>query len=305
MIRIFRANGPGDMYKGIALILAATLGIVLMNTCARMSSISHGPVEMIFYRGIIALSLLIPYMLLTHSPSVFKTKRFKAHLYRSLIGNVGVGFVFWAYSLLPMADATVLLFAAPLFVTALSPVLLKERIDRYRWIAVFIGFGGVLLIVDPSVQTLSHPASAVGLAAALCMALVDMALRNLGRTDDPLTTVFYFILIGVLVSGPYTVLFGAWPEAGLIPWIMGIGVFTAIQQVAKTTAFRFAEASLLAPYTYSAIIWATLIGWILWDELPTFAVTSGAVVVISSNLLIVWREKRKRIESQPPENRAL
>ena len=285
-------TSPSNIYKGIILILTATLGIVLMNTCVKMSSLAHDPIEMMFYRGVIALSLLVPYMLIIQKPDVFKTKRIKVQLYRAIVGNMGVGFVFWAYALLPMADVTALLFASPLFVTALSPALLKEKTDRYRWSAVIVGFGGILLIAKPSVSMLFNPASVIGLAGALCMALVDMALRNLGKTDDPLTTVFYFILVGVVISGPYTLIFGSVPDMNILPWIIGIGIFTVIQQVAKTTAFRFAEASFLAPYTYTAIVWATLSGWILWKDFPSFPVLMGTLVVIGSNLFIVWREGR-------------
>ena len=283
-----------DTYKGIALILLATLGIVLMNACAKMSSVSLTPLEMLFYRGLLALTLLIPYMLVTHSVSVFKTRRIRAHLYRGIIGNLGVGCVFWAYTLLPMADATALLFAAPLFVTALSPLLLRETVHGYQWAAVIIGFGGILLIARPSPEMLVRPASLIGLAAAFFIALVDMALRNLGRTDDPLTTVFYFLLFGVVISAPYTLIFGAAPASTTVPWIIGIGIFTAIQQVAKTTAYRFAPASLLAPYTYSSILWATLTGWFLWKDLPTLSVLIGAGVVIACNLAIAWRERPGR-----------
>ena len=288
-------TSPSNIYKGVILILTATLGIVLMNTCVKMSSLAHGPIEMMFYRGVIALSLLVPYMLLTQKPGVFKTKRIKVQLYRALVGNMGVGFVFWAYALLPMADVTALLFASPLFVTALSPALLKEKIDRFRWSAVIVGFGGILLIAKPSISMLFNPASVIGLAGALCMALVDMALRNLGKTDDPLTTVFYFILVGVVISGPYTLILGSVPDMNILPWIIGIGIFTVIQQVAKTTAFRFAEASFLAPYTYTAIVWATLSGWILWKDFPSFTVLMGTLVVIGSNLFIVWREGRNNL----------
>jgi drug/metabolite transporter (DMT)-like permease len=122
------------------------------------------------------------------------------------------------------------------------------------------------------------------------MALVDMALRNLGRTDDPLTTVFFFLLIGVLVSGIYTGFRGSLPRLGHLPLLAAMGAFTAIQQVAKTTAYRHAEASFLAPYTYSAIIWATLMGWLFWRDLPTLEVVLGTVVIIASNLYLVWRE---------------
>ena len=277
----------GAVNKGVFLILLATLCIVLMNACARASSVAHGPVEMVFYRGVVALGLLVPYMLATRPVSVFKSRRIGAHLYRAAVGNIGVGLVFWAYSLLPMANATALLFAAPLFVAALSPLLLKERVGGTRWVAVTVGFGGILLIARPSVNLLADPASLVGLGAALCIALVDMALRNLGRTEDPLTTVFYFLLVGVILSAPYTLTYGSLPTGTMLPWIAGIGIFAAIQQLAKTAAFRFAEASFLAPYTYSAIVWASIAGWLLWRERLTVTVSAGTIVVVACNLIIL------------------
>ena len=270
-----------------------------MNTCAKLVSTDHNAVELVFYRGLTALALLVPYMALTRPMSVFTTRRAGAHLYRALAGNLGVGFVFWAYSLLPMADTTALLFAAPLFTTALSPILLKERVDGARWLAVLVGFGGVLLIVRPSPALIGHPAALIGLAAALMMALVDMALRNLGRTDDPLTTVFYFILIGVVVSGVYTLFWGSAPRRAHLGVLAAMGAFTAIQQVAKTTAFRHAEASYLAPYTYSAIVWAALAGWLFWRELPSLPVILGALVIIASNLYLVWGEMAVTVEGAP------
>jgi drug/metabolite transporter (DMT)-like permease len=291
---IANSTDAGAAHKGIFLMLLATLCIVLMNTCARASSVAHGPVEMVFYRGVVALGLLVPYMLATRPVAVFKSRRIGAHLYRAAVGNIGVGLVFWAYSLLPMANATALLFAAPLFVTALSPLLLKEHVDGTRWAAVAVGFGGILLIARPSVNLLGDPASLVGLGAALCIALVDMALRNLGRTEDPLTTVFYFILGGVILSAPYTLIYGDLPTGGMLPRLAGIGVFTAIQQLAKTAAFRFAEASFLAPYTYSAIVWASIAGWLLWRERLSVAVAAGTVVVIACNLFILRQTRPGR-----------
>jgi drug/metabolite transporter (DMT)-like permease len=242
---------------GVFLILLATLCIVLMNACAKVSSVAHGPVEMVFYRGVVALGLLVPYMLATHPVSVFKTRRIGAHLYRAAVGNVGVGLVFWAYSLLPMANATALLFAAPLFVAALSPLLLKERVDGGRWMAVAAGFGGILTIARPSVNLLADPASMVGVGAALCIALVDMALRNLGRTESPLTTVFYFILGGVILSAPYTLLYGI-----------------------DCTY----DGEVVLTRETTAIVWASLVGWLLWKEVPAVPVMAGTIVVVASNL---------------------
>jgi drug/metabolite transporter (DMT)-like permease len=285
-----KQEGFSPAYQGIALILIATLAIVLMNTCAKKASAVHGPVEMVFYRGLVILTLLVPYMITTRSAELFKTRRLKVHLYRAAVGNLGVGLAFWAYALLPMADATALMFASPLFVTALSPLMLREMVDRFRWGAVVAGFGGILLIVKPSAALISNPASLIGLAAAFFVALVDIALRNLGRTEDPLTTVFYFILFGVLAAAPYSLLYGSPPAGKSLPWMVGIGLFAALQQVAKTTALRMAEASWLAPYTYTSILWATLIGWQLWGDFPDHFVVVGTAVVIASNLAIIWRK---------------
>jgi drug/metabolite transporter (DMT)-like permease len=145
--------------KAIALILVATLGSVLMNTCAKLVSQAHDPIELVFYRGLTALALLVPYMAMTRPLSIFTTRRMGAHLYRALVGNLGVGFVFWAYSLLPMADATALLFAAPLFVTALSPLLLNERIDAARWLAVLLG---TLIIIASNLYLVWREAATAG-----------------------------------------------------------------------------------------------------------------------------------------------
>lgn len=283
-------QGINMINKGIVFILVATLGIVLMNTCAKMSSDNHGPVEMVFYRGVVALIILVPYILLTRSQAIFKTRRIGQHLYRALVGNIGVAFVFWAYSLLPMADATALLFSAPLFVAILAPSMLQEKVSNSRWKALFIGFVGVLLIAKPSGAFILGLSSLVGLAAAFCMALVDIALRDLGRTDDPLTTVFFFLLFGVVISAPYTIINGNFPLADNILWIIGIGIFAAIQQVAKTTAFQYAEASLLAPYSYTSIIFATITGWFFWGDIPSISVLAGAFLIIVSSLALARKE---------------
>ncbi len=287
--------------KGIVLILVATLGIVMMNTCAKKGSQDHGPVEMVCFRGMVTLVLLMPYMLFVRGTEVFKTRRIRNHIYRALVGNLGVAFVFWAYALLPMANATALLFSAPLLVAILSPLLLGEAVDKWRWGAVLAGFVGVVLVARPSGDALFDKASLVGFGAACCIALVDIALRDLGRTDDPLTTVFYFIAFGVLFSAPYTFLKGRIPSADMMPWIIAMGIFAAIQQVAKTTAYKFAEASLLAPYTYSAIFWATLMGWLIWDQLPTQIVVTGIIMIVCSNFFVILKEvgNRSRTKQGP------
>jgi drug/metabolite transporter (DMT)-like permease len=211
---------------------------------------------------------------------------------RALVGNLGVAFVFWAYALLPMADATALLFAAPLFVTALSPLLIGERVDRFRR-----GGGGRRFCRDfPDYPTVTGGICQPGVADWSGGGPVCGPGRHhpaqLGQTDTPLTTVFYFLLIGVVVTAPYTLAAGARLEDHFLPGLVGIGLFAALQQVVKTTTYRLAEASLLAPYTYTAIVWAVLAGWIFWKDFATPAAAVGTLIVIGSNLFIVWREAR-------------
>lgn len=280
---------------GIALYVIATLLIIVMNAFVKAASEYHDPVEAVFYRGLIAMALLLAWAAYKRQlRSICRTTRIRSHLGRAVAGNIGVVMVFWAYALMPMADVTALLFAAPLLVTMLSALLLKEQVGRYRWSAVIIGFGGVLMIAQPSGEHYASYALFVALAAALSTALVQIFLRELGKTEDALTTVFYFLAFGIAGSGVYMVFAGSWPHPAAIIPLLGAGIAGGIQLIIKTQAFRLAEASLLSPFAYTSILWATLIGWFYWGDLPTLPVVGGTVIVIASNLFILWREQCKK-----------
>lgn len=277
---------------GIALYLAATILIVVMNAFVKKATEYHTPIEAVFYRGIVAMALLLGYATFKGRFDLYKTTRIKSHLGRAIAGNIGVTMVFWSYSLMPMADATAMLFAAPLIVTVFSALLLKEYVGPYRWAAVATGFIGVLLIAHPSGADYPHYAIAVVLTAACSTAAVQIFLRELGKTEDALTTVFYFLAFGITFSGIYMVFKGHAPDPHAVIPLLCAGVASGIQLIIKTQAFRLAEASLLSPFSYSSIIWATMAGWLFWGSLPTATVIAGTIVVISSNLFILWRERR-------------
>ncbi len=279
---------------GIILYVIAVFLIVVMNAFAKKATEYHAPIEAVFYRGIIAMILLLCYAAFKgRLATLHKTARFKSHIGRSIAGNIGVVMVFWSYSLMPMADVTAILFASPLIVTVLSTFLLKENVGPYRWLAVFTGFIGVVLIAQPSGQDYASYGPFVVLVAVFSTALVQVFLRELGKTEDALTTVFYFLAFGIFFSGIYMIFKGSWPHpAALIP-LIGAGLASGIQLIIKTQAFRIAEASLLSPFTYTSIIWATLFGWLFWDDIPTSMVITGTFIVVGSNLFILWRERRR------------
>jgi drug/metabolite transporter (DMT)-like permease len=277
---------------GIALFLVATFLIVTMNAFAKMATVYHSPVEAVFYRGVVAMVLLLSFTTVTRRKDVFKTKRPMAHLGRSLAGNIGVILVFWSYSLMPMADVTAFLFTAPLMVTVLSIPLLGEKVGPYRWSAVIIGFLGVVLIAQPFGGGFVGAKALVPLGATFFMALVNIFLRELGKTEDPFTTVFYFLAVGLVFTGIYMIFNGTLPHEKAIWPLVGAGIAGGLQLILKTKAYTLAEASLLSPFTYTSILWATLFGWLFWGDLPTAAVCIGAIIIITSNIVIYMRESR-------------
>lgn len=277
---------------GIILFLLADFFIVAMNAFAKGAAPLHTPVEILFYRSIVAMFFLLAFIALSGRKNIYKTTRIKSHIWRALVGNAGVVLNFQALSLMPMADVTALLFTAPLIVTLLAALILKEQVGPRRWIAVAAGFSGVLLISHPSGHDLVLPGLLAAMGSALCNALVILLLRDLGRTEDALTTVFYFLSFGIFFSGIYMVFFGHMPYPHTAWLLAGAGIAGGLQLLLKTQAYRIAEASLLSPFTYVSLLWATLIGWIFWGSVPTVWAAAGAAIIVASNLFIIWRERR-------------
>lgn len=271
-----------------------------MNAFAKAAAEYHDPLEIVFYRGVVALALLLAYIAFKKRADFYKTARIKSHIGRALVGNFGVFTVFWSYKLLPMADVTALLFSAPLIVTMLSALILKEHVGIYRWAAVVTGFVGVLLIIGPDAGTFGDYKSFVPLLAAFSTALVAIFLRDLGKTEDSITTVFYFLLFGVLFSGIYMLFSGTLPVPDAADLLVATGIAAFVQLMMKTESFRLAEASLLSPFSYIMLLWAIIIGWVFWGDVPGMEVLCGAAVIIASNLFITWRESKRRRKTDTP-----
>lgn len=287
-------------HRAVLMFILAGFLITVMNAFAREAAEAYHPIEIVFYRGLVALSLLTGYIIYTKHYDFYKTKRIKAHLGRALVGNFGVFTVFWAYKLLPMADVTVLLFSSPLIVTILSALFLGEKVGVYRWTAVLAGFVGVSIILSPTFDsTHFHDWSGiVPVLASISTALVAIFLRGLGKTEDAITTVFYFLLFGVLYSGIYVLYEGLNFHLQTADLLVCVGVAAFIQLMLKTEAFRLAEASMLSPYSYLMLIWATLIGYFVWGEIPPITVYIGAAIIISANLLTISREHHKNKQAK-------
>jgi drug/metabolite transporter (DMT)-like permease len=190
-----------------------------------------------------------------------------------------------------MADATALLFTASLFIPVLGVIFLKETVGPYRWAAVGIGFIGVVIMSRPSgdVYTLGI---IVCLVAALMHAILQIIVRYLGRYESTETIAFYFFVIGLILTALPLPFIAVRPTLSELPLLVGVGLSGAAAQWLLTFAFRNAKAAIITVFNYSSIVWATLFGWMIWNEWPLPAVILGATIVIASNILMIWRESR-------------
>jgi len=277
---------------GMTAAMGAFFSFTVMNMFAKLLSANHSVIEIAFYRNLIAC---LPFLIMIFAFGrreilVIRTKPSLVGI-RAVIGTMSLVTTFYAYSLMPMADTTALLFTASLFIPVLGVIFLKESVGAYRWSAVAIGFIGVLIMSHPSgdVYTLGI---LVALFAALLHAVLQIILRYLGRYESPETISFYFFVIGVFLTALPLPFIAVRPTMAEVPLLIGVGLSGAAAQWLLSIAFRNARAAIVTVFNYSSIVWAAVFGWMIWNEWPMPTVIAGAAVVIASNILMIWRESR-------------
>jgi drug/metabolite transporter (DMT)-like permease len=272
--------------------MGAFFMFTLMNMFAKMLSTNHSVIEIAFYRNLIAI---MPFLLMVFAFGrreilIIRSKPSLVGI-RAVIGAISLVMTFAAYSLMPMADTTALLFTASLFIPVLGVIFLKESVGPYRWVAIAIGFLGVVIMSHPSGQV-NTLGILVALSAALLHATLQIILRYLGRYESPETISFYFFVIGIVLTALPMPFIAVRPTVAEIPLLIGVGLSGAAAQWLLSVAFRHARAAIVTVFNYSSIVWATVFGWMIWNEWPLPAVMVGAAIVIASNILIIWRESR-------------
>ncbi|MEM1285749.1 MAG: DMT family transporter [Pseudomonadota bacterium] len=284
--------------QGIFLKLLSVLAFTAMVTLIKLLGDRVPVGQVVFARAFFGLLPLIALITWERSwNSAIATRRPLGHMGRALVGLAAMSMWFAALSRLPLPDATAISFAAPLITTALAVVLLGEVVRLYRWSAILVGFLGVLIILSPNlglVGALEDPVRQTGallaLASAACMALAQIFVRKLVKTETTTATVFYFSACASVFS-LFTLPFGwVMPDATTLLMLLAIGLLGGIGQILITQAFRFADASVVAPFDYTAMIFALVIGYLLFDEVPGVAVLAGSVLVVGAGLFVIYRE---------------
>jgi drug/metabolite transporter (DMT)-like permease len=287
---------------GILFKVLSALTFTLMSAGVKALGSRYPIGELVFFRSAFALLPLLLWLGWRGDlVASIRTTNLKGHLLRGIIGSCGMFSGFVALGLLPLTDAVAIGYAAPLIVVVLAAVVLKETVRAYRWSAVLVGFGGVLIMLAPHLDAGSL---ARGLAAgpgvgalfallgAFCAAGATIQVRRLTATEGTGAIVFYFSLLTTLLGLATAALGWAVPTALDFALLALVGVLGGIGQILLTQSYRYGDASLIAPFEYTTMIWALLIGWFAFGQLPQASVALGAAIVAAAGLFVIWRERR-------------
>ncbi|CUH79419.1 carboxylate/amino acid/amine transporter [Tritonibacter multivorans] len=253
--------------------------------------------EAVFFRSFAALPVILIWLALRGDlPRGLRTKQPLMHVWRGLVGTTAMGLNFLGLGMLPLPEATALSYVTPIFTLILAALMLGERIRLIRISAVAVGLLGVLIMLSPRLGASLQDTAFIGalciLGASAARGFVQIHLRKMVQVEETAAIVFYFSLTAsalALLTAPF-----GWvmPSPFVLGLLVGAGLIGGVAQILVTSSYRFAPASLLAPYDYASMLFAIVIGYIWFAELPTLVMLAGAALVIAANAIVIWRERR-------------
>ena len=249
--------------------------------------------EVLFTRTLVSLIVCCIFILPHTGLAVFRTQRLRHHFLRSASQGVSQSFLLFAFTMMPLAGAIAINFSAPLFATLASALVLKERVGAARWSALLIGFAGVLIVTHPGVGTFQIGAL-FALGNAVLYGSVTAGVRSMTRTESAETLTLNQLVMLTICFALFMPWTWIWPSAGDAVWIMFNGTSNAIGQYWWTRALHLAPASAVAPFYYLSLIWASILGFLIWGEMPTVSLVVGSAIVAGSGLFLLWRETKVR-----------
>ncbi len=286
-----------NIILGIILRLFSVVAISLMFMFVKLA-MQNGVhvVESLFWRQLTAIPIVVIWFAYSGKLQSIKTKKPAAHGIRMFLGISAMGLNFIGFSLLPMAEATVIGFASPIFGTILAALILREPTGIYRWIGVLMGFIGIIIVVEPgTLLNIWKNSSSIGpiiaLTGALLTAAVSIQIRNLGKTENSGTIVFWFSITSITPLGIAMLFFASSHSQEVWLYIAGLSICGASAQFLLTAAMRFAPVSVVMTMDYSALIWTTILGFWIFNDVVSTSTWFGAPIIIGAGLFIAWRER--------------
>jgi drug/metabolite transporter (DMT)-like permease len=289
--------------KGIVLKLISTVLFTVMAALVRFLGARYPIGEVVFYRSAFAIvPVLAVYAWRGELASVVRTERPLGQAGRGIISIIGMFCNFGAAARLPLVESNAISFTSPLFSVALAALALKERVRIYRWSAVIVGFLGVLVVLSPHVSgdELVFAAASASTVAGLVFALTGafanagtvIQTRRLAQSETTSSIVFYFSLF-CAIAGLVTWPFG-WisPSGTEFLVLISVGVLGGTGHIVLTESYRHASASVVAPFDYTAMIWALILGYVMFGEAPTPMIVLGCLIIAGAGLFVIWRERQ-------------
>jgi drug/metabolite transporter (DMT)-like permease len=290
---------------GIALKVSSVIVFIIMSSLIKTTT-QHIPAgEAVFFRSFFAMPVIIAWLamrgdlatgLQAHNPI--------SHVWRGLMGTMGMGLGFAGLGYLPLPEVTAIGYASPILVVIFASMFLGEQVRLFRVSCVALGLTGVLIVLSPRLTVLSPDVAsqreALGamlvLGSAFASALAQVFVRKLVNSEKTAAIVFYFSLTSTVLSF-VTIPFGwVWPTPWEFGALISAGLLGGVGQTLLTSSYREADASLIAPFDYASMIFALLIGYFVFAEVPTWTMLLGAAIVITAGILIIWRERKLGIE---------
>jgi drug/metabolite transporter (DMT)-like permease len=283
---------------GILYMVAATVVFAASSAVSKWLVESYPIGEVLFTRTLVALLTCALFIIPQTGLAVFRTRRLPHHLMRSVSQGCSQTFLLIAFSLMPLAGAIAINFSAPLFTALISALLLKETVGPARWLALLVGFSGVLIVTHPGAGTVEIGAL-FALANAVLFGSVTVGVRRMTATESAETLIVYQLALLTAFFALFLPWTWTWPTTADAGWILFNGVSNAVGQYWWTRAIHLAPASAVAPFNYLALVWASILGFAIWGDLPTLSLAIGSAVVVASGLFLFWHESSARQAKLP------
>ena len=280
-----------DNVRGGAVMMVAVGSLSLLDAGMKTLSSSYPPLQVAAMRGLASLPFVLLWVAWSGGFRQLVSVRFPLHLLRAVLGIIMLTSFVYGVRELPLSEAYSIFFVAPLLITAFAVPILGERVGMRRWIAIAIGMAGVVFILRPTATGVATTAGLAVLLGAVGYALSAITVRILGRTDSTQSMVFWLMLL--VGGGAGLLALPRWQPVESRHWIViaGIALTGSIGQWAITEAFRIGEASFIAPFEYTVLVWGVGLDWILWRVTPGLTTLAGAAIVIASGIYLMRRER--------------
>jgi drug/metabolite transporter (DMT)-like permease len=297
-----RADRP---FRGIALILASTVFLGSSDVTSKYLSATLPSTEIAWIRFLVFALIMFPAMLPVSPLYALPTKRLGLQIIRGVALLGSSLFFISGLRFLPIAEASATSFISPLFVTALSIVFLRESVGIRRWLATAVGLIGVLIVLRPGSGAF-HPAAFFPIVSALAWACTLIMTRMMSGTERAITTMIYSAIAGLCILTALVPLVWVHPSWHDIFFGIVIGVASTVGQWIVVLAFRYADASVLAPFSYTQLLWVSILGFLVFGEVPDVWTVTGAGFIVASGLYTAHRERLRRsellVQAEPSPN---